>query len=105
MKTRLFALAKELGLDSKELIQICNDVGVEVKNSLATLTDEQADQIRSHVKSQSKGSKLAGAEPPAPTRQSVVPERERRVRDLPTARRTPVPAVDQDEQQVTAEAE
>ncbi len=46
MKVRVFALAKELGLDSKELIQHCNDLGIPVKSSaLASITPEERDKV------------------------------------------------------------
>ncbi len=97
MKIRLFALAKEMGLDSKELIQICIDAGVEVKNSLATLTAEQAEHVKTFHKSQGKGGKASGGETPTPIRESVAVDRDKRIRELPTARRTAASAADEGE--------
>ena len=43
---RVFALAKELGIDSKELIDYCSDLGIQVKSSaLASITAEQRDKV------------------------------------------------------------
>jgi translation initiation factor IF-2 len=87
LKIRLFALAKEMELDSKELIQICNDAGVEVKNSLATLTAEQAEHVKAYHKTQGKGGKPAANEPPTPVREAVPLHADKKIRELPTARR------------------
>lgn len=46
MKIRIFALAKELGMDSKVLIDECNQAGVKLKNSaLASITPEERDIV------------------------------------------------------------
>ncbi|QDT99034.1 translation initiation factor IF-2 [Gimesia aquarii] len=46
MKIRIFALAKELGMDSKVLIDECNRAGVKLKNSaLASITPEERDIV------------------------------------------------------------
>ncbi len=74
MKVRIFALAKDLGLDSKELIQHCNDAGIAVKNSaLASITPEERDVVLEHMK-QAGPAKSAEPEPVAvvaPVRESV----------------------------------
>ncbi len=55
MKIRIFALAKELNLDSKDLIQACTEVGLNVKNSpLASISPEERDSVLAHMKSRSK---------------------------------------------------
>lgn len=51
MKIRIFALAKELGLDSKELIDVCNQAGIELKNSaLASISPEERDIVVGFIK-------------------------------------------------------
>ena len=56
MKIRIFALAKELGLDSKELIEFAAQAGVEVKNSaLASISPEERDLVLAHMKSAKSG--------------------------------------------------
>ncbi len=49
MKIRLFALARELGLDSKVLLELCDEAGVPLRNALATITPEERDKIVAHV--------------------------------------------------------
>ncbi len=45
-KIRVYKLAKELGVSSKELIHKLDELGVEVKSHMSTLDDETADAIR-----------------------------------------------------------
>ena len=50
MKIRIFALAKELDIDSKVLIQHCNDAGLLVKSSpLASITSDERDVLLKHL--------------------------------------------------------
>jgi translation initiation factor IF-2 len=52
LKIRLFALAKELGIDSKVLIEHCISAGLKVKNSpLASISPEERDLVLGHLKS------------------------------------------------------
>lgn len=51
LKIRLFALAKELGIDSKVLIEHCNSAGIKVKNSpLASISPAERDLVLGHLK-------------------------------------------------------
>ncbi|MFI4850609.1 MAG: translation initiation factor IF-2 [Gimesia chilikensis] len=53
MKIRIFALAKELGMDSKVLIDECNKAGVKLKNSaLASITPEERDIVIDYLQKQ-----------------------------------------------------
>ncbi|WP_145201299.1 translation initiation factor IF-2 [Thalassoglobus polymorphus] len=64
MKIRIFALAKELGLDSKELIQHCNDAGLSVKNSaLASISPAERDLVLDHLKRLKSGTVAPTTEP------------------------------------------
>lgn len=73
MKIRIFALAKELGLDSKELIEYAAQAGVEVKNSaLASISPEERDLVLAQIK-RAKSGPAAG---PAPARDEIAPRRE-----------------------------
>jgi translation initiation factor IF-2 len=71
LKVRIFALAKELDLDSKDLIQHCNDAGIPVKNSaLASITPAERDVLLDYLKTVKTSDKPAQA----PT--AAVPVRE-----------------------------
>jgi len=73
---RIYALAKELNLDSKDLVDLVKKVGITGKGSaLASLTDEEADKVREHIAGASKSapSKAAPAAPMAAVREPVAP--------------------------------
>ncbi len=71
MKIRIFALARELGLDSKVLLGLCDEAGVPLRNALATITPEERDQIVAYIQSRDKkgGPKEQKEETLAPTRE------------------------------------
>ncbi|MGB7345687.1 MAG: translation initiation factor IF-2 [Pirellulaceae bacterium] len=77
MPARIYALAKELNLDSKDLVDLVKKVGITGKGSaLASLTDEETQRVRDHLASSNQP-----AEPVAPTtapvavREAIQPER------------------------------
>ncbi|WP_437185494.1 translation initiation factor IF-2 [Planctomicrobium sp. SH668] len=88
MKIRIFALAKELGFDSKDLIQHCNDAGLDVKSSpLASITPAERDLLMDHLQKLSGKAKASeSASVPAAielSRDEPVRElRPREIRDL-----------------------
>ena len=69
MAVRIYALAKELKLDSKELVDICTNAGLPGKGSaLASLTDEEAERVRQFVRGASGKPKSSAAAAPTPQR-------------------------------------
>ena len=53
MPIRIYALAKELDIDSKELVNVCTKAGVTGKGSaLASLTDDEVTKIKAHLTKQ-----------------------------------------------------
>jgi translation initiation factor IF-2 len=70
LKIRVFALAKELGLDSKELIDHCNQAGILLKNSaLASITQDEKDVVLKYLNEQrSAGTATATQERLTPMR-------------------------------------
>ncbi len=50
MKIRIFALARDLGLDSKVLIDLCEEAGVKLRNALATISEEERDQVVAYIR-------------------------------------------------------
>jgi translation initiation factor IF-2 len=87
LKIRIFALAKELGIDSKDLIQHCNDAGLAIKASpLASVSPEERDMVLEHLKSVraiGPDGKAAAPEAPTPSRE-VPPERAAKARPIRT---------------------
>ena len=80
---RIYALAKELNLDSKDLVDLVKKVGITGKGSaLASLTDEEVQRVRDHLSggAAAKAPTPAVASKPAETtpvavREAVRPER------------------------------
>lgn len=75
MPKRIYALAKELAIDSKELVELCNKIGIQNKGSaLASLEDDEVDKIQKHLSGGEKPvEKAPAAAPPkidAPIRPS-----------------------------------
>ena len=62
MATRIYSLAKDLGLDNKELVEIVKKAGISGKGStLASLEDEEVDKVKQFM---AEGSSPASAESP-----------------------------------------
>ena len=55
-KIKIHEIAKEVGLNSKEIIKIANDLGIGVTSHLSAVDDKQAEQIRANIKSGEKKS-------------------------------------------------
>ncbi|HLJ92364.1 MAG TPA: translation initiation factor IF-2 [Gemmataceae bacterium] len=70
-KIRVYALAKELNLESKDLIDLCRQAGIEVKNQLSSLDPHQRDAVVQLVKRGGGG--VAVAAPPKPA-SAVIPQ-------------------------------
>ncbi len=69
MAVRIYALAKELKLDSKELVDICTKAGVPGKGSaLASLTEEEVEKVKQFLKGDGPKTKPGKAAPPPPQR-------------------------------------
>ena len=50
MAVRIYALAKELKIDSKELVDLCTQIGIRGKGSaLASLSDEEVEKLKGHL--------------------------------------------------------
>jgi len=74
---RIYALAKQLKLDSKTLVDICNDAGVTGKGSaLASLTDDEVEKIKAILAGGAKSRPGGAAVPLAPQRPKTLPSDE-----------------------------
>ncbi|MEM0981202.1 MAG: translation initiation factor IF-2 N-terminal domain-containing protein, partial [Cyanobacteria bacterium P01_H01_bin.58] len=49
-KVRIYELSKELNLENKDILTICERLGIAAKSHSSTITDEDALRIRSEVK-------------------------------------------------------
>lgn len=71
MAVRIYTLAKELKLDSKELVELCTRAGIQDKGSaLASLSDEEVAKIKEFIAGKAKGPERPAApvRPGAPVR-------------------------------------
>jgi len=62
-KVRIYQLARDLGIENRELIAILENMGVEVKSHSSTLDTDTADTVRQLVEAEAAAKK--GAKPPA----------------------------------------
>lgn len=65
-KVRVYALARELNMESKDLLDMCRQAGFDVKNQLSSLDPEQRDAIEIMLKRGSKGGVAVAPPPPKP---------------------------------------
>ena len=68
-KVRVYNLAHDLGMDTKELLQICKQAGFDVKNQLSTLDGDQQkqlEQILSNKGAAAPAAPVAAAKPVTP---------------------------------------
>ncbi len=74
MAVRIYSLAKELKLDSKELVDLCTQIGITGKGSaLASLTDDEEVKVRDYFKNPAGGRPAAKSGHGSPP--MVAPER------------------------------
>ena len=94
LKVRIFALAKELGMDSKVLIQHCNDAGIPVKASaLASISPAERDVVLGYINSKStKPAKGDAAVLPRDVPVEVA-AKARPIKTIPTSPRTMAPVM------------
>jgi translation initiation factor IF-2 len=86
-KVRIYALARELNMESKDLLDLCRQAGFDVKNQLSSLDPEQRDEVVQMLK-RGGGAGAAVAVAPAPkTTAPVIPQAQAPIRVLPTRRR------------------
>ena len=71
MAIRIYALAKQLRVEHKKLVDVCKDAGIVGKGSaLASLSDEEVEVIKDHLRRPGKAAKPAPAVPEGPVRQA-----------------------------------
>uniref|UniRef100_A0A7C4QWA2 Translation initiation factor IF-2 n=1 Tax=Schlesneria paludicola TaxID=360056 RepID=A0A7C4QWA2_9PLAN len=96
MKIRIFALAKELNIDSKLLIEFAGKAGIAVKNVLASISPEERDQLVAYVKSHQGAAAAPAPEKPAVITRDTIPDltaKTRSIRNIGTMVARPQPRV------------
>ena len=73
-KMRVHELAKELGMENKEILDILKKKNVEVKNHMSTLEDNVTEEIRREAKTEKAG-EAEKAEKPAEAKDGAAPKK------------------------------
>jgi translation initiation factor IF-2 len=81
-KVRVYALARELNVESKDLLELCQKSGLDVKNQLSSLDPEQRDMIEALVKR--GGLNAAAPAAPKPAAHAPLPDVQKTIRNLDT---------------------
>jgi translation initiation factor IF-2 len=72
---RIYTLAKELKLDSKELVELCSRAGIQDKGSaLASMTDEEVAKLREFLANRSRPAERPAAAPVRPAAPTPAPK-------------------------------
>lgn len=72
MAVRIYSLAKDLGLDSKELVDLCARIGILNKGSaLASLEDDEIAKIKNYLAERSAPAQEVAKEAPKPVREPI----------------------------------
>ncbi|HEV8062117.1 MAG TPA: translation initiation factor IF-2 [Gemmataceae bacterium] len=72
-KTRVYALARELNVESKDLLDLCRQAGIDVKNQLSSLDPDQRDAVLVLLKKGSSGGTAVAASTAAPPKVAPAP--------------------------------
>jgi translation initiation factor IF-2 len=87
-KSRIFELAKELGMTSKDLLALFGRLGLEAKNQLSVVEPKVADLLRAQLKGAKAAPKrapAAAAQTPAPAASAAAPAASARAASAPAA--------------------
>jgi len=73
---RIYAFAKELGVDNKKLLEICEKAGIKNKGSaLASLSDDEVEKLKKHLAEGTKDKKSGTSAAPSAAAKSAPPSR------------------------------
>lgn len=78
-KVRIYQLARELDMESKDLLDVCRQFGLDVKNQLSSVDPEDRDRIVQMVKS---GTSSKTAQAPKARATPVLPQTQKPIRNL-----------------------
>jgi translation initiation factor IF-2 len=100
-KVRIYELSKELNLDNKEILAVCDHLSISVKSHSSTITESEAEKIRDAAPqfktSPSAAVRSAASEPQAPVKPVVIKGKEPGKQQILEVRRhKPIPANEQD---------
>ena len=92
-KVRIYELSRELDLDNKDILAICDRLNIAVKSHSSTIAESEADQIRSAAQ-QSRNN--GGPKRPNKSRPNLVkngnrPKQKQQILEIPAATKRRVP--------------
>ena len=91
-KIRVHELAKELDIQSKDMVKTLQDLGLNIKNHMSTLEDSQANWVRKRLKNEPEAREVAAPQnKPKRANGDIVPERRPRQQPRPEAPREAKP--------------
>ncbi|MCS7236843.1 MAG: translation initiation factor IF-2 [Thermoguttaceae bacterium] len=82
---RIHQLAKQLGLESRALVDLCGELGLGTKTALSSLTEEEVAKVKEHLKSRSSRS----VSPAAATATSSTLQPPKSLRDIAPPKTVP----------------
>ena len=74
---RVYILAKELAVESKDLLDYCKELGYDIKNQLSALTGDQVGAVIARAKQGPQGGVAVAPPPPTPIHTSNLDSRVR----------------------------
>ncbi len=74
-KIRIFALAKDLNVDSKRMLEILHEMGVDAKTASSTIDEETAELVKVLIADENKPAPVVETAPAEPVVQKEIPHR------------------------------
>ena len=91
-KVRVYELAHDLGLESKDLVDFLEDLGADIKNHMSTVEDDIAEMVREHFSKEGNASPEAQESKEPQAGRAGEPARDGRSTQSPRERATAPPA-------------
>jgi translation initiation factor IF-2 len=88
-KIRIYQLASLLNMHTKDLLELCQRHGIDVRNQLSTLDPDQRDRVVELVK---RGASAPPSAPSKPAAASKLPTEPKKIATLESSRRAPAPS-------------
>jgi len=91
-KFRIYQIAKEFGLDSKEVIELLKEIGVEVKSASSTVNEEELIVIKEKIEEyKKKGKKISTKKEEKPVEEKKIKKDEKKKEEKVPPKKPPRP--------------
>ena len=104
-KIKIYDLAKELNLSSKELLKIANEMGIDAKSHLSSLEDEQVEKIKEKCSSDSNNTEVKKEENSKKEKKTSQPKSSKETKSTPVIIRREVIIEENNKKEVVKKAE